>query len=393
MAVTNRHYDIDWLRILVVASLVPFHTARIFDIWEPNYVKNAELSDALSYFIAFLAVWNMPLLFLLAGAASGYALNFRSGAAYLKERFKRLFIPLVFGVLVIVPPQAYIARFQAPGYAESYGRFLLDYFNVRGDLTGYTGQFTPAHLWFIFYLLIFSVAALPLFAYLRRDRRLIEWLARECDKSGTLLFLAVPVGIAGVLPDIGGKNPFYYFTLFLYGYVMTGDLRFQEAVDRNKARALMLGSITMAATLTLWAMRMRFTAYSTGDVLFYLLRTFNMWFWIIVLLGYARKYLNRTNRFYAYANEASYPFYVLHQTVIWTIGYFVVQLPVNLWIKFVVIAASAFVITWLVYDLGIRRNNLTRCLFGMKGRTTTSGFGGLEAQAVNEQKDIRDPST
>ena len=373
MPATNRRYDIDWLRILVVASLVPFHTARIFDIWEPNYVKNADLSNVLSYFIAFLAAWNMPLLFLLAGAASGYALEFRSGGAYLKERFKRLFIPLVFGVLVIVPPQAYIARFQQPGYGESYGRFLLDYFRVRGDLTGYTGQFTPAHLWFILYLLVFSAVALPLFLYLRRDRRVIDWLARECGRPGALLLLAVPVGIAGALPDIGGKNPFYYCMLFLYGYVMAGDNRFQEAVDRNKVWALLLGAITMTATLTLWAMRVRFPAYSPGDVLFYLVRTFNMWFWIIALLGYARKYLNRTHRVYAYANEASYPFYILHQTIIVGIGYGVVQWPVNLWLKFFVIALGSFVVTGMVYDLGVRRNNLTRFLFGMKGRVAASG--------------------
>ncbi|OQC03507.1 MAG: glucans biosynthesis protein [Candidatus Hydrogenedentes bacterium ADurb.Bin101] len=373
MPATNRRYDIDWLRILVVASLVPFHTARIFDIWEPNYVKNADLSNVLSYFIAFLAVWNMPLLFVLAGAASGYALEFRSGGAYLKERFKRLFIPLVFGVLVIVPPQAYIARFQQPGYDESYGRFLPDYFRVRGDLTGYTGQFTPAHLWFILYLLVFSAVALPLFFHLRRDRRVIDWLARECGRPGALLLLAVPVGIAGVLPDIGGKNPFYYFMLFLYGYAMAADNRFQEAVDRSKARALLLGAITMTITLTLWAMRVRFTAYSPGDVLFYLVRTFNMWFWIIALLGYARKYLNRTHRVYAYANEASYPFYILHQTIIVGIGYGVVQWPVNLWLKFFVIALGSFAVTLLLYDLGVRRNNLTRFLFGMKGRVAASG--------------------
>ncbi|OQB38004.1 MAG: glucans biosynthesis protein [Candidatus Hydrogenedentes bacterium ADurb.Bin179] len=376
MAALNRRYDIDWLRILVVASLVPFHTARIFDIWEPNYVKNADLSNVLSYFLAFLAVWNMPLLFLLAGAASGYALEFRSSGAYLKERFRRLCIPLVFGVLVIVPPQAYIARFQQPGYAESYGRFLLDYFRVRGDLTGYTGQFTPAHLWFILYLLVFSAVALPLFLYLRRDRRVIGWLARECGRPGSLLLLAVPVGIAGALPDIGGKNPFYYFMLFLYGYILAADNRFQEAINQYKGRALILGAITMTVTLTLWALRVRFPAYSPGDVLFYLMRTFNMWFWVVALLGYARKHLNGANRFYRYANEASYPFYILHQTVIWVIGYFVVTWSANLWIKFFVIALGSFVVTGMVYDLGVRRNNLPRFLFGMKGRVAVSGPKG-----------------
>ena len=103
-SLTSRRYDLDWLRILAVLLLIPFHTARLFDFWEPNYVKNAELSAGLTYQIAFIGPWHMPLLFLLAGAATWYALDFRSDGDYVRERFKRLLVPLAFGVLVIVPP-------------------------------------------------------------------------------------------------------------------------------------------------------------------------------------------------------------------------------------------------------------------------------------------------
>lgn len=362
----RRRYDIDWLRILVVASLVPFHTARIFDFWEPNYVKNAALSGVLSYFIAFFAIWSMPLLFLLAGSASGYALEFRSGGEYLKERFKRLLIPLVFGVLVIVPPQAYLARFQVPGYNDSYWGFLTDYFRIRGDLTGYTGQFTPAHLWFILYLMVISTVALPLLSRLKGNHRLIDWLARECERPGTLFSLAVPLGVAGALPGIDGKNPFYYFLLFIYGYLFMLDERFAVALERNRKKALMLGMITMAFTLTLWSLPVRPPEKSLGDILFYLVRTFNAWFWVIAALGYGARYLNKTNRCYRYANEASYPFYILHQTVIMGIGYFVVSWNIGLWTKFFVICISSFVATLFLYDVCVRRTRVTRFLFGMK---------------------------
>lgn len=366
MNTPTRRYDIDWMRILVVASLIPFHTARIFDFWEPNYVKNAELNGPLSYMISFFAVWNMPLLFLLAGSASGYALEFRNGAAYLKERFKRLFVPLLFGVLVIVPPQAYLARFQNPDYGDSYWRFLTDYFQVRGDLTGYTGLFTPAHLWFILYLLVFSAIALPLFLRLRRDRRLSDWLARECERPSALFFLAVPLGVAGALPDIGGKNPFYYFLLFVYGYLFMSDARFAEILEKNRKRALRLGVVTMAFTLTLWSLPVRMPEYSLGDILFYLVRTFNAWFWVVALLGYGARYLNGTNRWYRYANEASYPFYILHQTVIVAIGYFVIAWSVGLWTKFFLICLLSFAATLFLYEICVRRANMTRFLFGMK---------------------------
>ena len=47
----ERRNDIDWMRILAVLLLIPFHTARIFDIFEPFYVKNAELIPWLSYLV------------------------------------------------------------------------------------------------------------------------------------------------------------------------------------------------------------------------------------------------------------------------------------------------------------------------------------------------------
>lgn len=201
-------------------------------------------------------------------------------------------------------------------------------------------------------------------------------MARECERPGAIFFLAVPLGVMGVLPDIGGKNPFVYFILFLYGYLFMRDERLQQAVDRHKAAALALGIVSMGVTLALFSLHIRFPEYSLGDVLFFLLRTFNMWFWIIAVLGYGRKYLNRTHRFYRYANEASYPFYILHQTVIMAIGLYVVTWPVNLWLKFLFISLASFGLTVLLYDLCVRRTNVTRFLFGMKSIPPPPGEAG-----------------
>ena len=214
--------------------------------------------------------------------------------------------------------------------------------------------------------MVFSALALPLFLRLKRDSSLIDWVAKECEHPGAIFSLAVPLGVMGALPDIGGKNPFVYFTLFLYGYVFMRDARFQAAIDRHKASALALGVASMAVTLAVFSLRIRFSEYSPGEVLFFLLRTFNMWFWIIAVLGYGRKYLNRTHRCYRYANEASYPFYILHQTVIMAIGLYVVPWNVNLWFKFFFISLASFGLTLLLYDLCVRRTNVTRFLFGMK---------------------------
>lgn len=98
----ERRCDIDWLRILAVLLLIPFHTARIFDPFDPFYVKNAERSTALGYgAIKVLHPWHMPLLFLLAGAATWFAIGFRSGGQYVRERFTRLLV--LFGMKPLRP--------------------------------------------------------------------------------------------------------------------------------------------------------------------------------------------------------------------------------------------------------------------------------------------------
>ena len=85
----RRRYDLDWLRVLAVLVLVPYHTARIFDIWEPFYAENEWASTVLTYtFVGAVNPWHMPLFFLLAGAATWFALHFRSGGQYLNKEVR-----------------------------------------------------------------------------------------------------------------------------------------------------------------------------------------------------------------------------------------------------------------------------------------------------------------
>jgi hypothetical protein len=57
--------------------------------------------------------------------------------------------------------------------------------------------------------------------------------------------------------------------------------------------------------------------------LYLLMRTTTSWSWLLTFIGFANHHLNFSNRFLKYANEAVLPFYILHQTVIVVIGYFI----------------------------------------------------------------------
>jgi glucans biosynthesis protein C len=362
----ERRYDLDGLRVLAVLLLIVFHSARVFDVFDPFYVKDPETSDTLSWaVVAFLNPWHMPLLFVLAGAATWLALGHRRAAAYVGERTRRLLIPFLFGLVVVVPPQAFLARRFRGGH-DSVASFLADYWTVEGDLSGYTGSFTPAHLWFIGFLFIFSLAALPLFLRLRGRHVRGRWLL-----VGMPLVLLAANELPA--PNDGPQNPFYSLALFIAGFLLLADERAERVVHRHWRSLLAAAAVTMTTVLLVWRSGIddRWADGSPADVGFSLLEQANTWVWVLALLGAGKALLGRPVPGLGYASEASFPFYVLHQTVIVAVAYAVVGWDLGLWPTFATIAVASFALTVGLYELVVRRIRPTRHLFGMKPPTAT----------------------
>jgi peptidoglycan/LPS O-acetylase OafA/YrhL len=372
----DRRYDLDWLRVLAVLLLLYFHTAAIFYTGELGefYVKNDQSSHAMSCFITFVHQWHMPLFFLLSGAGSWFALSLRSPGQYVQERFKRLFIPFLFGTLVLVPPQVYYRLLSNPTYQNSYLQFYPQFFNgIRPR-----GNFEWSHLWFVIYLFVFSLIALPLFLHLKgAGAHLLSKLSVDMERPGAILLLALPLAaIEGALrPRWPGFQNLYddwanfclYLLYFIYGYLICSDARFGQAIDRHLKITLVLAVISMLALFGLWRTdSLPERGYSLGYILYQLFRGFDSWFWVVALLGLGRRYLNFNTKLLQYASVASYPFYLLHQTVLVTIGFYVVRLSAGMMEKFGVISTTSLIATIALYELLIRRNNVARFLFGLK---------------------------
>ena len=172
---SRRIYYIDWLRVLAVLLLFPFHTWRVYNYGQEFYVKNAQTSMALNYVIWFIERWHMPLLFVLAGMSAFLALGKRSLGQYSLERVKRLLLPFVFGFFVLIPPQTwYGARFHT-GYSGSFWQYIstgafLSTTQVEATGSDYYGGIGFGHLWFILYLFLISLLVMPLLAFARTSR-------------------------------------------------------------------------------------------------------------------------------------------------------------------------------------------------------------------------------
>ena len=144
----ERQYDIDWLRILLIISVFLFHIGMIFNTWG-WHIKNNVLVEQLDGVMAFLHYWRLPLLFLVSGVGTWLALGKRTSGQYVKERFRRLFIPFLAGIFILVPVQVYMEK------AAQFDS-LLAFYPHMFDGVYPEGNFSWHHLWFILYL--FTIA-------------------------------------------------------------------------------------------------------------------------------------------------------------------------------------------------------------------------------------------
>jgi glucans biosynthesis protein C len=371
---------IDWLRILAVFLLIYFHSARIFDDREPFYVKNAELSRALSALIIVIGAWQMQLFFLLSGAGSFFALGFRSGGQYAWERFKRLFIPLAFGTCVIVPPQAYYTLLGRPGFDKSYLAFLPQFFAFNpATAGGYRGTFEWAHLWFLAYLFTYSLLCIPLFLYLKKEggKKLIDKVANFFERPGVIFLPALWLAVLemSLRPKWPGfqvlvddwANFTTYISYFIFGFIFCMDDRFAKTIGRQLKTIIALAIVCMLGVLAVEGIDPDIPAgYNPAHLLQLAFNAFTTWVWVIALLGLGGKFFNFKRWPLDYLNHAAFPFYVLHQTVIVVLGYYVIKLNTSVGLKYLIITTVALFTTLFIYDIFVRRTNITRFLFGMK---------------------------
>jgi glucan biosynthesis protein C len=388
----GRVYYIDWLRILAVLLLFPFHTLRVFNN-EDFYAKAATLSEPVTALLNFISVWHMPLLFLLAGCSTYFALQKRSGGQYAWERVKRLLIPFVFGIFILIPPQTwYGGRFNS-GYTGSYGHYLLSgdflQLNVK-DGGDYYGGIGFGHLWFILFLFFISLVAIPVVLWGARGRgigRMQAFSRRMARPSWWPLAVVILLigGVAGQVTEALGGNFVRSLFLFLFGFVAVCDPKFMKSAERYRLPAVGGG----VALSLLWALsgdlRDSLPDPSFQRIAWGLVEMAAMWLVIMGVLGLGRRYLDRTSRTQKYLAEGSYPVYILHQTVIVIIAFYVIRLATPEPVQWLALFVAAVVGTFALYEI-VRRAGVLRFLFGMRPRTKVRGVVAAPAARLEGER-------
>ncbi|WP_049556431.1 acyltransferase family protein [Nonomuraea sp. SBT364] len=360
----GRKNYIDWLRNLGILFLFPYHTARVFNDGASFYVKGEV--NTFSTVLVQLSYWFMPLLFLLAGSASFYALKRRSAGRYVGERVSRLLVPLLFGVLVVVPPQAYYALRFHRGYEGSYAGFLWTYFTDFSDWSEYEGGISPGHLWFILFLFLISAALVQPMQALARRGYTPGWLRRPLP--AVLLPVVLLIALS-YLPEAGGKNIFVFAAYFLLGFLIATDDAIMDMIERRRPLFLALAVCGGAGVLMLGGQE---GPPATA------VRDLACWTALLAMLGYGRRHLNGGPRAVAYFNEAAFPLYVLHQTFLVAVGFYVVEHADAGPGPYVLIMTVSFALSLATYEI-VRRWGPTRFALGLSRRKPPAAVGAASA--------------
>ena len=365
-----RRYDLDWLRVGVFALLIIYHVGMFFVPWG-WHLKNDVIYPDLRWPMLFVNQWRLPILFVISGMGTYYAFSSRSPGQYATERLKRLGIPLVFGMLLIIPPQVYMERLATGAYQGSFFEFMA---GPAFEGIYPAGNFSWHHLWFLPYLLLFSLLlARPFRSIKDRPGKLVAWCRSSLEAGWGWLLFIIPLYLyeAFLEPFFNVNHALVgdwfalanYGTLFLYGFLLIAcGPYFWGHVIKHRKRNLLLGLVSFTGLIVLWQFSDSTLRHFTEAGL----KVFNLWTWIFVIFGYAAVFLNRPSSLLSYCNRAVYPFYILHQTVTVVLAYFLMDRDWGFWAEFGLLTLGTFGVSLLIYQFVILPVRPLHPLFGLK---------------------------
>lgn len=393
MKTKTRRYDLDWLRVLVFGLLIFYHVGMFFVPWG-WHIKNDELVGDLRWPMLFVNQWRLSILFVISGMGTCFALAHWSGGVFRWERIRRLGIPLIVGMLLIVPPQIYIERLVNGQFEGSYWTYLT---TVAFSGVYPEGNISWHHLWFLPYLLFYSLLLSPVFVYFKAhpNNALLSFFRRLLQKPYGIYYLCLPVFLTDALlePFFNVNHAFIgdwfalteYGILFFYGFLLiTIQEEFWKVIHRIRFGALAIGLGTFTSLIVLWHLEDGVLVHFATSFV----RSINLWSWIIVLFAFSAIYLNRPSVLLSYCNKAVYPFYILHQTITLLIGYMLMNAEMKWELKFVIMCLGTFFGAWIIYELLIRRIPFLWPLFGLKTTTQSKNVPAVNSlsQVLSEKE-------
>ena len=341
----RKHY-IDNLRSIAILLLIPYHAAMAWNTWgEPNYMMLGS-SRLLSSFIVALSPFLMPLLFLLAGMSTRFALYKRTTGQYIAERVKRLIVPLIFGTVVFMPIMTFIADKYNCGYEGSFLSHYSVFFTIFTDLTGADGGFSFGQFWFLLYLFVISLICVGIIALQKK-------IIPRADPNPPLwliLLLGLPLPFIGGLLEIGGKSLVEFIYFFLLGYYVFANDNVVDKIRKFKYLFLAIAIISGITNIYLFIW-----SGSSFDVINTITNYLTEWFMILALIGIGKDCINKSGKLSAFFAQRSFAFFSVHYVPIVLMQYLIAGIFMHdSALMYLIPVVFAYIVTFIVSEVFVR---------------------------------------
>jgi surface polysaccharide O-acyltransferase-like enzyme len=359
----DRKYFLDWLRVLAFGALILFHIGMLYVSWHYN-LKSPRLYPFIEPWMSALSAWRLPLLFLISGVASRFLIAKLGPRAFARDRLRRLLPVILIGMFVVIPPQTYIVLVSRGATHTSFTNFWwTQYLRANQTLVRPFGMTMPTwdHLWFLVYLLLYTLAAAAVIGTARRLKArggppVSPWLLLFAPPfwlvvTNLLILTKAPITDA-LVNDWGGHLK--WLGLFVIGFAAARQERFWELLQAHRGKALGIAALLLAIQS------------KVNDPYWSIVSGLYAWAAICALCGFARSALNRTSPLLSYLNEAVLPVYVLHQPILLIAAFWLFPLRLPLPVEVLLLVGATGLGSFAIYAALIRPFAVSRWLFGLK---------------------------
>jgi len=376
----QRLYFLDWVRILAFFVLIAYHVGMYYVSWG-WHVNSPHAGAGPEPFMLLSSPWRLGLLFFVAGAASHFLLRKMAPGTFVRRRSLRLLLPLLFGMLVIVPPQPYLEVVEKLAYADGFVAFMRLYLAGYGGFCQDGCLVLPTwnHLWFVAYLWVYTLVLAACTALLGHAR--IEALAvRTAATLGgwklivlpALLLALVRILLADRFPTTHALvddwfNHATYLPMFLLGALVARSRAVWAGMQAMRWAALGIALAGWAATVAWYAAPDH--AHSAQMMAFWVpvmrcVYALCAWGAMVAACGFARRHLDRDGPARRYLTDAVFPIYIAHQTLIVVMAHAFKPLDLAPGVEALMLMVLTAAGSFALYEV-VRRLRPMRPLFGL----------------------------
>jgi hypothetical protein len=282
-------------------------------------------------------------------------------------------LPLLIGTLAVISIQSWLRALSFGRFSGGFFSFYPRFFNGINEGPRSSGNFDYGQLWFLLYLFVFSLIALPLLLKLKRPgfAERARWLAR----GATILLPALWIGLLEGLfrPGWPGfqnlvwdwANFSVYLSIFILG-AFAGSLPvLQEAAERNRLLALGLGLLAFIARLAVYNLLAVGPGYEPANIAAQVFRGIAAWCLVVAAVGWGRRLLSHESPALGLARDLAFPLYVLHFAPLSAATYLLVGTRLSVWARWGIAVAASW-ITVALFTEAVRYVPAVRTFFGIR---------------------------